>query len=449
MAQEISRKINILEMHSSLGYAGGQRNMVSFAKFLNKDLFNVFVCGYLEGGSQELKLKELNIPYCSALGKIDVIKDFIVKNKIDVIHIHRSGHYNTFETQIINTAKSINTQMVVIEKNVFGKFDQISHKQLDCSFFQSIMHLNERYLPSSGLKFDFEKMKVMYNIVDKDEFEKYRLNEKEILEFKKSIGIKSEDFIVGKIARPHVAKWSDLILDMMPYLVKLIPEIKLVIIGVPQSRKIIIEKSSYKDKIIILEPTANDKFIHSFYQSIDLLAHASKIGECNGNTINEAMFWGKPVVVNSTPHKDNGQLEQVLHMKNGIIANYPQTYARAIFYLYNNKEKLNQMSSQAIESISINNNPLKIVRMLEKFIFETINRKRIFNNNLVGDYNMVNFFPSETDIINYYKEYRVRLNNDFGKLSLKEKIINKLILPKKFYFKVKDFLEDKDFFKLN
>ena len=123
MAAKIRHKINILEMHSSLGFAGGQRNMISFAKFLNKDFFNVLVCGYLEGGSQEEKLKKLGITFCSAKGDLKVIEKFIADNKIDAIHMHRSGQYIPFETEIFNIAKRINPNVVIIEKNVFGKYD--------------------------------------------------------------------------------------------------------------------------------------------------------------------------------------------------------------------------------------------------------------------------------------------------------------------------------------
>jgi len=270
------------------------------------------------------------------------------------------------------------------------------------------------------------------------------LSKQDILEFKKSIGINPQDFVIGKIARPHIAKWSDLILEMMPYLIKLVPQVKLVVIGVPKSRIKRIEKSVYKDNVIILEPTSNDKFIHSFYQSLDLLAHASKIGECNGNTLNEAMYWGKPVVVNSTPKKDNGQLEQVIHMKNGIIANYPQTYARAIAYLQNDSSKFGEMGLEAKNSILMYNKPEKIVGMLEKSIFEIMVEKGLFKNeSFMSVYDSIEFFPSKNEIIEYIKEYKKRLKYDFDSLSFTEKLVNFLSLPKKLFYKIKDFLEDK------
>ena len=397
MAAKIRHKINILEMHSSLGFAGGQRNMISFAKFLNKDFFNVLVCGYLEGGSQEEKLKKLGITFCSAKGDLKVIEKFIADNKIDAIHMHRSGQYIPFETEIFNIAKRINPNVVIIEKNVFGKYDGVSSKEIDCSFFQSIMHLNERYLSNSGLKFDFGKMKVLYNIIDATDFEQYRLSVEGVAAYKQSLGVELKDFVIGKIARPHIAKWSDLILDMMPHLIKLVPNVKFIIMGVPESRVKLIKKSNFGDRVIILPETANEKEVHKFYQVIDVLAHSSKIGECNGNTINEAMFWGKPVVVNSTPKRDNGQLEQIIHMQDGIVANYPQTFARALAYLYYEEAKRREMGESAKNKVLFLNNPEKIVKQLEKVFVENLDK---IDPDSSFDYlRDVSYSPSEKDII--------------------------------------------------
>ena len=58
----------------------------------------------------------------------------------------------------------------------------------------------------------------------------------EITEYRQRIGIKDSDFVIGKLGRPHVAKWSDLLLDMMPYVVRLIPNIKFVIQAAPKYR---------------------------------------------------------------------------------------------------------------------------------------------------------------------------------------------------------------------
>lgn len=310
--------------------------------------------------------------------------------------------------------------------------------------FQSMMHLNERYLPASGEAFDFSRHKVMYNMVDVQEFEKYRLTSEQIREAKKNLGILEDDFVIGKIARPHIAKWSDLILDMMPHLIKIRPKTKFIIVGAPESRRRKIENSSLKDHFILLDEITDERQLHEIYQIIDVLAHSSKIGECNGNTINEAMFWAKPVVINSTPNRDNGQLEQVIHMENGLIANYPQTYARALAYLANNPEKSLKMGENGRKQVLSINNPQLISSALTETILELLSKRgisvKLDNINLTFRRDLL---PNEAMIEAYKIEYRKRLGREFDQLSLREKIINLLWRPKKFLVKLMDYLEAK------
>lgn len=428
-------KINVLEIVDSFGYAGSQRNMVTFAKHLNKDRFNVYVAGYKEGGVQTKKLDSLNIEYFVGNNTAERIVRFIADKKIDVLHIHRRGKQVMIETSIILDAKRNNPNLIILENNIFGEYDALAYPTIDCSFFQSMMHVNERFLPRSNKELDFSRMRVMYNMVDGEEFKQFKLSKKQILDKKKELGIKQNEFVVGKIARPDVAKWSDLVLEMLPHLVKLNPNIKLILVGVPESRKKVIKKSKYKEKIIIMDELRTDEAVHSFYQIIDVLAHSSKIGECNGNTINEAMFWMKPVVTNSTPQKDNGQLEQVYHMQTGIIANNPQSFAKAIYFLYSDLDIKEDLIQNAYDQIIENNDPYKITKHLER----VINEKRLLTDVMDNEVTV----PSLKDIIDYKTEYKNSLEWNFYELSFIEKISNMLLVPYKFYFKVHDFIEHK------
>lgn len=437
-------RINILEMHSYLDFAGGPRNMFTFVKNLDRNFFNVFVASYVEGGVYEEKLKELGIEFLVSKKDADKILRFIKEKNIHVIHIHRSGGYSPLETAIISGAKKINKEIIIVEKNVFGKYDQVSGRDIDCSMFQSMMHLNERYLPTAKMKFNFSKMKVFYNMVDSAEFEKYRLTKEEIGMYKNNFGITTDNFVLGKVGRADLAKWSDLILDTMPSLIRLVPNIKFIVIGVPPSRVRRIKNSNFANHFILLDETSDERQVHSFYQAIDVLAHSSKIGECNGNTINEAMFWKKPVIVNSTPNKDNGQLEQVTHMVDGIVANYPQTFARAVCYLYRNPAKLLQMGESGHNRILQLNSPALTTRRLEKVIIEKMaENKTPVDLPVKNFYDRISYYPDEQQILNFPLEYRKRLSWEFGKLGMSDKIVNMLGRPKKFYFKIKDFLEHK------
>ena len=52
----------------------------------------------------------------------------------------------------------------------------------------------------------------------------------------------------------------------------------------------------FKTSVIWIEPTIDEIELSCFYNTIDLLCHANKIGETFGNTIAEAMIHEKPVI---------------------------------------------------------------------------------------------------------------------------------------------------------
>ncbi|MEI8361140.1 MAG: glycosyltransferase family 4 protein [bacterium] len=445
MAKKLSGKLNILELHSSMSYAGGgQRNVFTFCKYLNRDIFNVYAGSYLVGGAHEAKFAEIGVDFVVGDGTAGKILAFIDAKQIDILHMHRSGHNVLIEDEIMLGAKKINPQIVIVEKNVFGKFDVKSTNLIACSFFQSMMHINERYLPTSNLNFDFDRMKVLYNSVDASYLSKFTAKADQITAYKDSLGIQSGELVLGKISSGHIAKWSDLVIDAMPYLIKLIPDVKFILVGVPKSRLKLINNSKYAKYFILVDKINTETEERLFYQSIDILAHSSKIGECNGNAINEAMYWKKPVVVNSTPGRDNGQLEQVVNEKNGLIANYPQTFARAIAYIFNNKDICNAMGEAGYKQVLTVNDPVNIINQFEKKtieIFTGLDFK--FENTVLEYYNNVNYFPSKNDILNYKIEYGSRLSQNFDKLTNFEVLINYIKKPIKFYFKICDFLEHK------
>lgn len=443
MAQKNGATIRILELHSNLGIAGGPRNMVGFAVRLDSDVCAVHAGGYRAGGPREQVLRDADIPTVVGDGTAEPILSYIKAHGIDVIHMHRSGHTVPLESEILLGAKKINPEIVIIEKNVFGKYDPICDEIIDCHFFQSMMHLNERYLSASGRPFDPTKMKVLYNMVPRAEFEQYRMSDDEVAAYKASLGIGSDDVVIGKIGRPHIAKWSDLILDMMPYLTVLVPNVKVIIQSVPESRLARINRAPWKDAVIALPQTEHEAELHRFYQTIDILAHSSKIGECNGNTINEAMFWKKPVVVNSTPHRDNGQLEQVIHGETGYIANHPQTYARAVAHLSADRELANNMGEQGYQRVTQINDPDSITRQVEKKIYEALVALGDERAALLCDRQEISYTPSEEEVQRYKLIYQERVRQEFGVLSVRERLWNTCRQPLLLWRKIQDYREAK------
>jgi glycosyltransferase involved in cell wall biosynthesis len=434
-------KYNILEIVDSFGYAGTQRAAINFCRYLDRNFFNIYACAYCMGGPRTQELAEMGVDYLVANDGVEKIIKYILDHKVGIIHFHRSGHFVPIQYEILKRAKEEKPNLVIIETNVFGKYDKKTYDLIDCSLQISKMMCNERYVKKTGF-FDFKKIRVLYYPIDFISFEKLLPTEHEIKKFKEEIGIKPGDFVIGKLGRPHIAKWSDLLIDMMPYLVKLVPNIRFIVMAIPESRKKRILSSEYRNNYILLDETSDDRKIALFYSTIDVYVHASKIGESFGMTLAEAAIFKKPVVVNSTPKKDNNQLELINHMETGIFANSPQTFARAVEFLYKNHDLRKGMGNKAYLKVFRDYNAVDTTKQLEKIVIEQIFKKGIeVGRELLNYYNRLSFFPSEKDILDYKKEYKKRLTWDFGTLSAGEKVVNFLNKPKKLYWKIRDFAE--------
>lgn len=437
----INKKIKVLEVMFSVDCTN--RTVVNFCKGINKSLFDIKVLAYGKIGGKEKDLSDIGVEFVVANWDIEVIAGTIKKWQIDVIHFIGDGYNVPLEYEIFRRAKLINQNIILLETNFFGKFEKKSFSLLDCSLQISKMLLNERYVKEVGY-FDYEKMKIIYHPVDCSGWDKIGITDEEIKTFKNKLGIKEDDFVIGKLCRPHIAKWDDLLLYMMPYLVKLVPNIKFIVQEMPDSRKKRVLKSKYKNQFILLKKTLDDRQVALFYKTIDVYAHTSKIGESFGHTLAEAGVFKKPVVINSTPHRDNNQLELVEHMKTGIIANYPQTFARAIEYLYKNNDVRIKMGEAGRVKIATVYDPRRIAEQLEKVIVDKrIKNKEYVDPQIMEYYNKVDYYPSEEEILAYKDEYKKRLKQEFGKLSILERCVNFMNKPRKLYYKVRDFIEHK------
>ncbi len=180
----------------------------------------------------------------------------------------------------------------------------------------------------------------------------------------------------------------------------------------------------------------------SLYQVLDVLVHSSKIGESCGNSINEAMHWNKPVVVNSTPWADNGQLEQVDHGITGYIASTPQIFARAVENLYKNsdlRQKMGQSGKNKIVKLQLAET---VTAQYEKLYVQLLNNKDVaIEPDLQEKVNLYEYSIDNEEIENFPTTYASLLKNEFDKLSFGEKFINYLLWPRKFYRKVIDYID--------
>ena len=88
------KKIRVLEMIDQPFLGGGQINLLSLARNLDREKFEVFACSR-EGGPlvEEIKKNDLQhfpVPFSKRIGSkiVREIKTILIDNKIDILHTH-------------------------------------------------------------------------------------------------------------------------------------------------------------------------------------------------------------------------------------------------------------------------------------------------------------------------------------------------------------------------
>ncbi len=408
-------KISILHLTFNLGIGGAARTAQSFIKFSNKKLFEESVCCLGSSGPREKIIRKLGVKVYIANNNFERVKEIILEVSPDIIHLHFDGKTNKKLVDILTVAKSNNIKIVAT--NIFSYYDKTLDDLFDQHLFKSKMMLSVKFKRNSQLeKLPFSKYKVLYNPVDTNAFTKYQMTKREVESLKSKLFIPKGAPVIGRVGRSDVVKWGDLLLDAYPLILKEIPNCYLIIRGLPATRKSKIEKASWRNQVVILEETDVDYEVMQTYQLLDILSHASKIGEAFGNTLNEAMYFRKAIVTHSTPHSDNGQLEQVEHFKNGLIANYPETFAQAIIYLLKNPKTLHSLGLAGHKKVVTELSPKLTTHRLEKIYLSMFPSSKLSIMQKIWR-DSIEYFPTPNQIKNFPQEYQRKLGQEFGDIN--------------------------------
>ena len=413
------KKINVLQVSNQLGIGGTEKTLQTFSEYLNKDLFNVSVCGIYDGRIREKILKTKGFTTKVIHGNREKFERLLINQKINVVHVHRAGNHEGF---VIDVAKKVGIPAIV-ETNVFGLYDtsQVS-KAIDIHLLVS-KTTALKYMKKGGIMMnDFSRnCRVLYNPVDFGKFEINKLSEKEKKILKLEIGVPENAPIICRVGRPDMAKWDKFSVEMMRFLIRKLPEIVFLVVGgIPDPIKRKINKLKIDKKFFDLG-VVSEKSLMNIYQIIDVYTHCSRMGESFGCTIAEAMAAGKPVVVNSTPWADNAQIELVDNGLTGFVANSPRTYADSIAFLIENKKERITLGLAGLEKIKKVCDPRKIAITLGNIYLRILLNKGIkIDKKLIANYESMQNMNLYYDFQNYPSEYKKRLTDVFGRQSIIE-----------------------------
>ncbi len=149
-----------------------------------------------------------------------------------------------------------------------------------------------------SLGFEEGKIRVVYNGVDEKKYDPKRIGKAEVEEFRRKIGVNGSPMILF-VGRLSWVKGADSLVRAMPYILKEVPDAKLVILGKGEQEASLPDMARRLgvDKSVIFEfkyVPEEERILH--YAACDVAVFPSRY-EPFGIVCTEAMAMGKPVVV--------------------------------------------------------------------------------------------------------------------------------------------------------
>lgn len=343
----------VLLIVDKLDLGGGARRIKVYADLLDRSLYTpsvVFRTSVLHRDVDAVIGKDTPRLHSSDPEKI---VSFATHQNVKVVYCWYDGQFHQDLFDLLTQLKK--KKIAVVANNVFSYVDERMNSLCDVVVFQTkfMLYKFERQLTATQRQ--NKKYVVLPNPVHDQYCDQFALTTQERDEKRLSLGFSAKDVVFGRFGRNDIVKWGDGLTGAMLWHLHN-PTIKFLIVGMPRSRRWLFSLLRFLDPSIdnsikILPPTSSDKELFALMQCTDVIAHSVKIGEGCSNAINEGMFWGKAVITNPTPHCDNGQVEQVVHERFGLIVRGVAEWNKAIQQLASDTKRRQHMGDQARENV--------------------------------------------------------------------------------------------------
>ena len=228
-------KIKIASLANDLGIGGTARQIITIDKYLDKDIFEHYIISLNSKDNARAKfLSNKNIFFVE---KPEDVARILEQEKINILYCHRHGRNQPEHDEV---AKNLPPHIPLLELNTFSARDSgFFGKRCDKHIFVSMTNIL-KYVKQNSLKFDFRRLKVVYALIDSDNY-KSHIDQKEIDEYRKKYDLDGY-FVIGRLARPVMGKWDDKMIIFWKKICKLNPKVKFLIYGVPEERRQLIRE---------------------------------------------------------------------------------------------------------------------------------------------------------------------------------------------------------------
>lgn len=353
---------------AGLSFGGTQKFLQILAKYLNKDLFDVYFMysskraadrlGYLEGSG--VKFIDFTFDYIQKKlpfyiqGMRPHIFDAVKENRIDLLIVAGAG-YPEFPAANL-------TKLPIVYINIFGSVNPQSNikKYLCISDY-----LTGRV--SSVLRGrDVETFYIQSEGPDAKALERGRF-------LRSSLGLKDEVMVFGRIGRPDDNIFDPIGIEAFKSILKKYPEACYLIMAPPPILEAKVRSEGIPN-VFFVPPSGKEDDIWAFHNAIDVLAHFRYDGETMGLNIAESMLCGKPIIT----HKSriwNAHLEylddsfsRIAELDN--VSQYAQFMELFIKFKKQGKlQEIGEKAKQKAESLFlIKNNINKFEKCLQKVV---------------------------------------------------------------------------------
>jgi len=224
------------------------------------------------------------------------------------------------------------------------------------------------------------------------------------------LGLDAARPTVVRVGRDDDRKWGDILVAMIPHVVRAVPDVQVVLVGTTKHRCAQLRRLGVLDAVRCVPTTDDGDRLAALYCAADVFVSASSIGESFGLAIAEAMALGVPVVTSSTPWTDNAQVELVDNGVNGWVARHPVEYAEAVVDLLHSEGRRRSFGMAAAKKAEETWHAVKLTRELER-LYQAIEN---------GETLPIDSSPSMSDEETFGAEYPCRLDETFRSLTASE-----------------------------
>jgi glycosyltransferase involved in cell wall biosynthesis len=400
-----SSRIPVAIVTNWLGMGGTEKSLVSFATTLDRERFDVRVVVVRGDGPRRPELDAAGIPTYVVDQDADRLSAAL--GGVQVAHVFRTG----LTERAVPAACRAAGVPHLIETNVFGRVDASSdEQQFDCHLFVGKM-CAWRYRKRQDLwEPDFDaRHRVLHWPID---LKRLRALAPPREEAKRALGLDPSRPVVGRIGRADDTKWRRLLVDMVPDLVRLVPEAQVMLVGATADKRRRLRRLGFDDRVAFVDTTVDEKETVTRLAACDVFITAAEIGESYSVAISEAMALGLPVVSCSTPWVDNGQIEQIDQGVTGHVADHPLAFAEACADLLRDPEKAAAFGRAAARKADLLMDRIVLTRQLES-LYEAVVAGPLEPDPA--------WTPPPGEVDDFGAEYARRLKRSFRPLSRRER----------------------------